>query len=54
LKKPITKIGLVEGLKVKALSSSLSTVRKKNSVFILVQKVHQAGCQWLTPVILAA
>jgi hypothetical protein len=29
LKKPFTKIGLVEWLKVKALSSSLSTAKKK-------------------------
>jgi hypothetical protein len=29
LEKPITKIGLVEWLKVKALSSSPSTARKK-------------------------
>jgi hypothetical protein len=29
LKKPFTKIGLVEWLKVKALSSSLSTTKKK-------------------------
>jgi hypothetical protein len=30
LKKPLTKIGLVEWLKVKALSSSPSTAEKKN------------------------
>jgi hypothetical protein len=29
LEKPFTKIGLVEWLKVKALSSSLSTAKKK-------------------------
>jgi ribosomal protein S21 len=29
LKKPFTKIGLVERLKVKALSSSPSTIKKK-------------------------
>jgi hypothetical protein len=32
LKKPFTKIGLVEWLKMKALSSSISTQKKKKTV----------------------
>jgi hypothetical protein len=38
LKKPFTKIGLVEWLKVKALSSSPSTA-KKNLLFLPIAKV---------------
>jgi hypothetical protein len=39
LKKPFTKIGLVEWLKVKALSSSLSTTKKKKE-----RKKEMKGC----------
>jgi hypothetical protein len=35
LKKPFTKIGLVEWLKVKALSSNPSTAKKKRMLIIL-------------------
>jgi hypothetical protein len=45
LKKPFTKIGLVEWLKTKALSSSPSTK------IIIITKA--AGHWWLMPVILA-
>jgi hypothetical protein len=43
LKNSFTKTGLVEWLKVKALSSSPSTTKKekKNPIFILVERVHQ-------------
>jgi hypothetical protein len=34
LEKPFTKIGLVEGLKVKALSSSPSITEKKKSILV--------------------
>jgi hypothetical protein len=37
LKMPITKIGLVEWLKVKALSSSLSTTKKKKGGYFFFQ-----------------
>jgi hypothetical protein len=43
-KKPFTKIGLVQWLKVKTLSSSPSTTKKKTKNPVI---------QWLMPVILA-
>jgi hypothetical protein len=39
LEKPITKTGLVEWLKVKALSSSPSTVKKKKKPFVFPVKL---------------
>jgi hypothetical protein len=64
LEKPFTKIGLVEWLKVKALSSRLSTAKKtkQNKTNKTVLMRFQMGkrtlsictrCWWLTPIILA-
>jgi hypothetical protein len=36
LKKPFTKIGLVEGLKVKALGSNSSTTKKKEKKVVII------------------
>jgi hypothetical protein len=40
LEKPFTKIGLVEWLKVKALSSSLGTAKKKHLLKAVEEKQH--------------
>jgi hypothetical protein len=46
-KKPFTKIGLVEWLKVKALSSSLSTIKKhKTNKKLVVRKMDGSRPAW--------
>jgi hypothetical protein len=55
LKKPFTKIGLVEWLKVKALSSSPSTTIFIYYIYIIISNkiLLSSQAQWLMPIILA-